>query len=230
VTIYSKINGEYNTAVNYLQKEIDIDTSKVNKAKYCKQAADILGKYKIFGEQIKWLEKAIQFKGGSMGEADFYNLAVTALAAKDFQSTLDIAIKYFSFYPDKPQGYSFQVKAAKAIDTASTLGLAVEPALQQNDFLTKQIEVLKKDTIANKKAIDLNSSIIYRNLCYLMTYYNDVQKDVPKAIEACDKIIALYNNSESEQNKFAVKIKGILEKSQTKVMGGKPATNSKPQK
>ena len=63
-----------------------------------------------------------------------------------------------------------------------------------------------------------------------MGYYNDVQKDVPKALEACESILSLYPDVTSEQNKFGVKIKDALQKSQSKASGAKPATNGKPQK
>ena len=165
-----------------------------------------------------------------MGEFDYYSLANTAFSGKDFAATMEISKKYIAAFPDKPQGYSFNVRAAKGIDTSATLGLAVDPILIQNDFLKKQNQVLGKDTVTNKKTIDKNTSIIYSNLCYLMGYYNDVQKDVPKAIEACDNILALYPDVTSDQNKFGVKIKDALQKSQSKASGVKPAANGKPQK
>jgi len=230
IDIYSKITGSEATAAAYIQKAMDADTSVTNKVKYCNRAAAIYGKAKQFSEQIKWLEKAIQLKGGTMGEFDYYNLANTAFSGKDFGATMEISKKYIAAFPDKPQGYSFNVRAAKGIDTSATLGLAVEPILLQNDFLKKQNDILNKDSVANKKAIEKNTSILYSNFCYLMGYYNDVQKDVPKALEACDNIIALYPDVTSEQNKFGVKIKDALQKSQSKPSGTKPAANGKHQK
>ncbi len=230
IDIYSKITGSEATAAAYIQKAMDADTSVTNKVKYCNRAAAIFGKAKQFGDQIKWLEKAIQLKGGTMGEFDYYNLANTAFSGKDYGATMEISKKYIAAFPDKPQGYSFNVRAAKGIDTSATLGLAVDPILQQNDYLKKQNEVLSKDTVTNKKAIDKNTSIMYSNFCYLMGYYNDVQKDVPKALEACDSIIALYPDITSEQNKFGMKIKDALQKSQSKPTGTKPAGNGKHQK
>jgi tetratricopeptide (TPR) repeat protein len=228
VTIYSKIPGSEATAVSYLQKEIDADTVVANKVKYSNKAADIYGKAKKYGNQIQWLQKAIQLKGGTMDQADYYKLAITAYTGKDYAATMEIAKNYIAAFPDKPQGYYFNVKAAKGIDTGATLGTAVEPILQQDSFLVKANENLAKDTVANKKSIDRNTSILYSNLCYLMGYYNDVQNDVPKAIEACDKILALYPDATTDQNKFAAHIKEVLEKSQSKASGNKPAGNPKP--
>ena len=230
VTIYSKIPGSEATAVSYLQKEIDADTIVSDKVKYCNQAADIYGKAKQYSNQIQWLQKAIQLKGGTMGEADYYKLANTAYSGKDYAATMEIAKNYIAAFPDKPQGYYFNVKAAKNIDTSAALGTAIDPILQQDSFLVKQNESLSKDSVTNKKTIDRNTSVIYSNLCYLMGYYNDIQKDVPKAIDACDKIIALYPEASTDQNKFAVHIKDVLEKSLSKSTGAKPSSNAKPQK
>ncbi len=230
IDIYSKVSGSEAAAATYVQKAIDADTSVVNKVKYCNRAAAIYGKAKQFSDQIKWLEKAIQLKGGTIGEFDYYNLANTAFSGKDYGATMEISKKYIAAFPDKPQGYSFNVRAAKGIDTSATLGTAIDPILQQNDYLKKQNDILNKDSVANKKAIEKNTSILYSNFCYLMGYYNDVQKDVPKALEACDNIIALYPDVTSEQNKFGVKIKDALQKSQSKPTGTKPAANGKHQK
>ena len=230
IEIYSKVTGSEATAASYIQKAMDADTAVANKVKYCNRAAAIYGKAKQYGEQIKWLEKAIQLKGGTMGEFDYYSLANTAFSGKDFAATMEISKKYIAAFPDKPQGYSFNVRAAKGIDTSATLGLAIEPILLQNDYYKKQNENLIKDTVANKKALDKNTSIMYSNFCYLMGYYNDVQKDVPKALEACDSILSLYPDVTSEQNKFGVKIKDALQKSQSKATGAKPAANGKQQK
>ncbi|MFX8358681.1 hypothetical protein ABTL39_19180, partial [Acinetobacter baumannii] len=87
-----------------------------------------------------------------------------------------IGDKYIAAFPDKPQGYSFKVRAAKALDTTSNPGIAIDPLLQQNDFLTK--DGLEK----NKKAI-------VNNYFYIMSYYNDRAKDYAKSLEICDKIL-----------------------------------------
>ena len=230
ITIYSKSAGTEAKAVSYIQKAIDADTSVNNKVKYCNQAAELYGRAKQYGEQIKWLQKAVTLKGGTMGEADYYKMANTALSGKDYAATMEIAKNYIAAFPDKPQGYYFNVKAAKGIDTSSTLGLAIEPMLQQNTFLAKQNETLAKDSVANAKTIERNKNLLYSNLCYFMGYYNDVKKDVPNAIDACDKIIALFADPASEQNKFAVHIKEVLQKSSSKPAAGKSGATTKPQK
>jgi hypothetical protein len=151
-----------------------------------------------------------------MGEADYYKLASTAYSGKDYVATMEVAKNYIAAFPDKPQGYYFNVKAAKGIDTSASLGTAVEPILQQNEFLMK-------DTAKNKKAV-------FNNLYYLLVYYNDKLKETPKAIEICEKMIALYPTEGTEENSFAVKTKEALQKSISKPSATKPAENTKPKK
>jgi|GEM_PF-3179275 len=146
-------------------------------------------------------------------EKEFYDEAIDAYNNKNYFLTKKIAENYIAAYPEKPQGYYFNVKAARGIDADATLGTAVLPILQQNSFLSNQIEILMKAPIANKAGIEKNKSTMYGNLCYLMGFYNDIQKDVQKAIDVCDKILFLYPEPISEQNKFATKIKNVLEKS-----------------
>ena len=63
-----------------------------------------------------------------------------------------------------------------------------------------------------------------------MVFYNDKLKDTQKAIETCDKMIALYPTAGGEENAFAIKTKEALLKSLTKPSATKPANSAKPQK
>lgn len=215
VKIFSKFPGSEDVAVGYLQKAIDSDTSVANKVAYANQAADIMGKAKKYGEQIKWLQAAVKFKGGTMSEFDYFKLTNTAFTAKEYGLTMELAKKYIEAFPTKPQPYSFNVRAAKAIDTSATLGTAVEPVLLQNDYLLKDTDNLEK----NKKSI-------FNNYYYLLKYYNDVQKETQKAIDITDKMLALFPNVGGEENTFATQTKDALIKS----LSSKPATKTPPAK
>ncbi len=140
VKVFSKFPGTEATTVGFLQKAIDNDTSKVNKLNYMNQAADIYGKAKIYTEQLKWYQKIVALKG-STSELDYYHLATTALFAKDYVQTMAIAKNYIAAFPEKPQGYTFNVKAAKGIDSAT----AIPALIQQNEFYVKE------DSVKNKK-------------------------------------------------------------------------------
>ncbi len=217
IKVFAKISGLENTVVTYVQKAIDNDTLAPNRAIYANQAAEVFGKAKKFGEQIKWLQKAIQYKGGTMGESDYYKLTSTAFNGKEYAATMDIAKNYIAAFPDKPQGYSFNVRAAKAIDTGASLGTAIEPIILQNEYLMK-------DTAKNKKTV-------FNNLYYLLVYYNDKLKDTPKAIEVCDKMAALFPTAGTEENQFVIKTKEALQKSLSKTPPAKtPAKSTSPNK
>ncbi|MFY7899130.1 MAG: tetratricopeptide repeat protein [Chitinophagaceae bacterium] len=208
VKIYSRFKGEENTTVSFLEKAMEMDSTVKNRVAYMNQAADIMGKAQKFDDQIKWMQKAVEANGGAMGEADYYKMANSALNGKNYEATMAIAKKYMAAFPDKPQPYYFNVKAAKAIDTSGALGTAVEPILQQNEYLSKDVE-------KNRKAI-------FVNLYYLLIYYNDKAKDVAKAIEVCDKMLVLYPTAGDENNAFATKTKEALSKIASKTTATKP--------
>ncbi len=205
VKIFSKFPGSETVAVEYLQKAIDNDTSVANKVAFANQAAEIMGKAKNYSEQIKWLQAAVKFKGGSMSEFDFFKLTNTAFTAKEYGLTMELAKKYIEAFPTKPQPYSFNVRAAKAIDTAVTLGTAVEPIVLQNDYLLK-------DTVN----LDKNRRTLYNNYYYLLQYNVYVIKDIPKSQELVEKMLALYPAAGTEENKYATQTKEALEKAVAK--------------
>jgi len=190
VKIFSKFPGSEMQAVGYLEKAIAADPSKENKIIYTDQAAALLGKAKLYTEQLKWYQKLIQLKG-TTGEFDYYNLSQIALNAKDYVQAMAIAKNYIAAFPDKSQGYFFNVIAAKAIDTAT----AIEPILQQNEFLAK-------DSVKNRKTI-------FNNLYYLQHYYVDNTKELEKALDITEKMLALYPEP-GEVNKYALDTKNAI--------------------
>lgn len=193
-------------AVKYIDLAIQNDTIKANKINYMNQAAALMEKSKNYGEQLKWLQKSIALKG-TTGELDYYRLVTTAFNAKDYVQTMAIAKDYITNFPDKPQGYVYNVKAAKAIDTAT----AIDPVIQQNDFLSKDIE-------KNRKSI-------FNNDYFLLIYYAEKQKDNAKALEICEKMLALYP-TQGEENDFVLKTKDMLQKAINAPAGGKPGSKS----
>ena len=109
-------------------------------------------------------------------EVYFYKLSSVALNAKDGLFTTDIAKQYITAFPDRPNGYSFNVKGAKLIDTANNLGIVFQAVTLQNEFLLK-------DPVKNKQAL-------VNNYYAMMGYYNET-KDLEKAIGMCDKVLEL---------------------------------------
>jgi len=204
-SILAKFPGSEDAASSYLEKAIQADTVRANQIDYMTTAAQIFEKAQKYDQQYNWLIRLANLKD-KWSELDHYRLNTVSFSAKKYQRVLDsLSPKYIAAYPDKPQGYAFQVRAAKAIDTAAALGLAIAPINRQNEFLMKDAE-------ANKKAI-------YLNYYYMLIYYNDKAKDVTKAIEMTDKMMALYPEG-TEEYKFAKTTKEALEKNKNR----KPTT------
>jgi len=202
--VFTKFIGNEKEALDLLEKAIAADTSRVNKLAYANQGAFICGRAKLYTEQLKWYQKIVELKGGP-GEVDYYNLANAAFNAKDYVQTMTISKNYITAFPDKPQGYNFNVRAAKGIDTAT----AIDPILQQNDFFLKDI--------------DKNRKSIFTNYYFLLVYYGEKLKDNVKAMEVCDKMLALYPNP-GEENDFILKTKDVLQKA----LNPPPAKSGKP--
>lgn len=210
-SILAKFPGSETAASGYLEKAIQADTIRENQIDYMTTAAQIFEKAQKFEQQYSWLARLAGLKD-KWSELDYYRLSDVSMKAKSYKRVLDtIGVKYIAAFPDKPQGYAFRVRAAKAIDTAAAQGLALEPIMQQNEYLMK-------DTASNKKAI-------YLNYYYMLVYYNDKAKDLPKAIEMTDKMMALYPEGTEEHN-FAKTTRDALEKNRNKRPGTRTQGNA----
>jgi hypothetical protein len=122
-----------------------------------------------------------------LSEYDHYTLNDVSFRSAAYQRVFDsLAPAYIAAFPDKPQGYAFHVRAAKALDSTGVLGLAIEPINKQNEYLVK-------DTAKNRKAI-------YLNYYYQLLYYGEKAKvlDLPKAIGLTEKMMALYPTGTEE--------------------------------
>ncbi len=223
VKLLSKFPGNEAQTVGYLEQAIGNDTSRVNKLNYMNQAADIYGKGKMYKEQLFWMRKVVEAKG-AMGEGDYYRLTSAALNAKDIPQTIELAKKYMTAYPDKPQPYSFFKKASIASDPDTTTGSGVE-YLQ---YLDSVYTVVNKEKF--KKDIFLNE---YYSILYYISKTNTLKKSpdfkvksdgtrtpaVDQFLELCqkgllvtDSMLQKYPDPLDDNNKFAVGVKAELQK------------------
>jgi Tfp pilus assembly protein PilF len=195
VKVYSKFPGNENLVAGYLQKTIDNDTSREIKLKYYRQGADMYGKAMLYNEQVQWLQKYNELKG-TMGEYDYYTLTNAAFNAKNYVLAIDISKKYLVAFPAKPQPISFLRKSAIASDPDSTTGSAIEPLIFLNNELYKDSVKYKKD--------------IFKNLYYMINYYVDKSKELPKALEVANKMLWLFPET-GEENTYAASSKRAIE-------------------
>lgn len=204
--LLAKFPGSGATASTYLEKAIMLDTIKANKVEYMNTLADIYAKDSMFDKQYGVYQNLIALKGGTPSEADYYKLSKSATDSKNCTLADSITKAYVAAFPDKPQGYSFNVRAAKLCDADTSKGLAVEPIRVYNDFLAK-------DTANNKT--------IFQNDYYLLLYYNDHAKDVNKAMEVLDHMLTLYPEA-GEEHDFAINTRKLLQQSNKKSGSDKP--------
>lgn len=193
--IYARFKGSEAQAVAYIEKAMTLDTLKNSKIAYMGKAAEIYGKAGMYREQLGWLQKQLDLKGGTMGEFEYYQFTSTALNGKDYPLTIELGKKYLAAFPDKPQPYSFLKRAALASDPDTTTGAAIAVLDYLDSFYMKDQE-------KNKKAIFLN-------LYYRLQYYVNKSKELEKGLEVADKMLALYPTP-GDENQYATSAKGAI--------------------
>ncbi len=193
--IYARFKGSEAQAVAYIEKAMTLDTIKNSKIAYMGKAAEIYGKAGMYREQLGWLQKQLDLKGGTMGEFEYYQFTSTALNGKDYPLTIELGKKYLAAFPDKPQPYSFLKRAALASDPDTTTGAAIAVLDYLDSFYMKDQE-------KNKKAIFLN-------LYYRLQYYVNKSKELEKGLEVADKMLALYPTP-GDENQYATSAKGAI--------------------
>lgn len=175
VKVLSKFSGNEAVLAGLLEKAIAADTAKVNKLKYYKLGADMFEKSNMYVDALKWNTNYFNLRG-IKDELYYYKLSSVAYNAKDGLATTEIAKQYIAAFPERQNGYSFNVKGAQLIDTANKLGIVFQAATVQNEFMSKDPAKYKQGLV---------------NTYYLMMGYFNEMKDLEKAIGMCDKVLEL---------------------------------------
>jgi Flp pilus assembly protein TadD len=236
-SIFAKFPDMSEDAVSYLKKAIEMDTVKEEQTKFLKVASDVAASTGNLKTMLDILKSAEKLNGGKLNEIEYFDMSKKVADAAEKETTydsvkyiqgLDIINSYIAAYPEKPQGYQFLTRYAKASDKDSTMGLAVTPLEQYNDFLAK-------DTAADSK-----KSMFY-NYYYLLIYYAQYAKDLPKeqeyqkAVDVTTRMKEVFSDPNSEEYQFADKtgkqIQATLDKyNKSKTSGGPSAAKGKSQK
>ena len=175
VKVISKFKGNETFVAAILEKAIAADTAKANQLKYYKLGADMFEKSNMYVDALKWNMNYFNLRA-IKDELYYYKLSSIAFNAKDGLATTEIAKQYITAFPDRQNGYSFNVKGAQLIDTANKLGIVFQAATLQNEFMLK-------DPVKYKQGLV--------NTYYLMMGYFNEMKDLEKAIGMCDKVLEL---------------------------------------
>lgn len=175
VKILSKFPGNQAVLADILTKAIAAETQKNTKLKYYKLGGEMYEKANMYTEALKWYGDYFTLRG-LKDEVYFFKVASLSVSAKDGVNAAAVAKEYIAAFPDKPQGYTFNNKAAKLLDTSFALGLQFEAAKLQNEFFAKDPAKYKQGFV--------------QNYYTMMSYYNEI-KDLENSIAMCDKVLEI---------------------------------------
>ena len=208
VKILSKFSGSQASLVAILEKAIAADTTKVNKLKYYKLGYEMLEKSNMYTDELKWYANYSALRGVK-DEVYYYKTTSIAINAKEGALATATAKEYVATFPEKPNGYSMNVRAAKLLDTANNLGILFEAVNKQNEFLLKDV-TKNKQTLVN-------------NYYTLIGYYNET-KGYENAVLMCDKVLELVPEDPTTLQAKALFVKNIdIIKKMQNSKGGVPA-------
>ena len=209
VKILSKFSGSQASLGVILDKAIASDTSKVNKLKYYKLGIDMFEKNNMYTDELKWYANYSALRGVK-DEVYYYKTASIAINAKEGALATSVSKEYIAAFPDKPNGYSMNVRASKLIDTANNLGILFEAVNVQNQFLLKDV-AKNKQTLVN-------------NYYTMIGYYNET-KGYENAVLMCDKVLELAPDDPTTLQAKAQFVKNIeIIKKMQNSKGGAPGT------
>lgn len=214
VKILSKFSGSQPTLMLILEKAIAADSTKENKLKYYKLGYEMLEKNNMYTDELKWYANYSALRGVK-DEVYYYKTTSIAINAKEGAVASATAKKYIETFPDKPNGYSMNVRAARLLDTANNLGILFEAVNVQNEFLSK-------DLTKNKQAL-------INNYYTLIGYYNET-KNYENAVLMCDKVLEIVPEDPTTLQAKGLFIKNIelIKKMQNSKGGIPPPPLEKP--
>jgi len=211
-TVSSKM-GQPDTAVAYLQKAYDMDTSQQHKSVYIDSISNIYKRAKKYQERLQWVQKAYALNPNPTNR-DVYDLGEAAYFAGNYALSDSVFTVYEQKFPDQVYGPMWRFKVAQAADTSMEKGMIVQPA---NDYLN----FLKQDTTKYK------SSLIQVHGT-LAGYYANVAKNKDSAIYHLEQIL-VYDPANPDAQKYIDLLKkpAATKQSTDKSPGTKPKTKPK---
>lgn len=189
-SVLLKFPGNDSIAGTFVDKAVALDTVEANKVNYLKTIASSYETQKKYKDAADWYNKVVKVKRNP-GKVDMYNAGYNYFRTGNFTTAIDIFNLYSEKYPDDAFGYYMSAKAKWGIDSLGAQALA-------NPDFEKAITVGMADSVKYKNQL-------VGSYKYFVAYYANVKKDIPKAIEYCDKILSLDPaDAEALNNKAAL--------------------------
>ena len=214
VKVLSKFPGNQTAVAAILEKAVAADsTNKKNALKLYRLGYEMFEKAKLYADASKWFAKYSNVRAVK-DETYYYKTASLAINATDGATAAAAAKEYIAAFPDKSNGYLYNVKAAQLLDSTNKLGILFEAVNTQNTFLIKDVE-------KNKQAL-------INNYYTLIGYYNET-KAYENAVAMCDKVLELLPNDPTTlgaKAQFEKNVKIIKEREKSGVKQATPKTDT----
>ena len=210
-SVLLKFPGNDSIAGNFIDKAVALDTLEANKVSYLKTIALSYEGQKKYKEAADWYNKIISIKRAP-GKVDLYNTGFNYFRSGNYTTAINIFNIYSQKFPEDAFGYYMSGKSKWGIDSLMTQASA-------NPDFEKTIAVGMVDSVKYKPQV-------IGSYKYFVAYYANVKKDNAKAIEYCDKILALDpTDADALNNKTALQAPAPK---QTRPAATKPAGSTKP--
>jgi tetratricopeptide (TPR) repeat protein len=184
VKVISKFPGTQAAVGAILEKAIAADPSnKKNALKLYKLGYEMFEKANMYSDASKWYTKYAAVRGVK-DETYYYKTASIAINANDGATAASAAKEYIAAFPDKSIGYLYNVKAARLLDTANSLGILMEAVKTQNTFYIK-------DTVKYRQQL-------FDNYYTIIGYYNEKASQLEKSLKELKKADPKAKRSEEE--------------------------------
>jgi len=205
--------GQPDSAVAYLEKAYNMDTSQQHKSVYIDSISTIYKRAKKYQERLQWVQKAYALNPNPSNR-DVYDLGEAAYFAGNYQLADSVFKVYEQKFPDQIYGPMWRFKVAQAQDTSMEKGMIVQPA---NEYLS----FLKQDTTKYRASlIQVHGT--------LAGYYANVAKNKDSAIYHLEQIL-VYDPSNPDAQKYIDLLKkpAATKQSTEKSPAAKPKTKPK---
>ena len=206
-----KFPGNDSIAGTFIDKAVALDTLEANKVTYLKTIASSYEGQKKYKEAADWYNKIVSIKRAP-GKVDLYNAGFNYFRSGNYKTAITIFNIYSQKFPEDAFGYYMSGKSKWGIDSLMAQALA-------NPDFEKAISVGMVDSVKYKPQV-------IGSYKYFVAYYANIKKDNAKAIEYCDKILALDpTDADALNNKTALQAPAPK---QTRPAATKPAAKTKP--
>ena len=206
-----KFPGNDSIAGTFIDKAVALDTLEANKVTYLKTIASSYEGQKKYKEAADWYNKVVSIKKAP-GKVDLYNAGFNYFRSGNYVAAITIFNIYSQKFPEDAFGYYMSGKSKWGIDSSMTQASA-------NPDFEKTIAVGMVDSVKYKPQV-------IGSYKYFVAYYANIKKDNAKAIQYCDKILALDpTDADAINNKTALQAPAPK---QARPAATKPAATTKP--